>query len=352
MALEIPISPAVSRGENSQYEVKDYVYPIDLFNTQAYGANYVMFYINVNQDSKIGRSGGVNGFVADVPNRVRGELIGLAEREGTTTGELFGANVAANAGGAIIANAFGIGGAGTTAAVLATAGQGALAAQENATATRAQKRLKTAIAMHVPNQMQVRYGMQWSEEETLLLSGILGVGNEIADALGGNSNSNVMGEAGGLAAAAALKSGPNAAANSALTGLATNPKKEQTFKGINYREFSMEYQFFPRSREEADNVREIIYQFKYHMHPEFKDTSSFLYVYPSEFDIAYFTGGQQNQSLHKHTSCVLTDMSINYTPNGNFATFDDSTGMPVQINLVLSFRELALLTKEKIEKGF
>ena len=114
MAYEIPISPSVQRGENSQYEVKDYVYPIDLFNTQAYGSNYVMFYINVNQDSKIGRSGGANGFVEDVPNRVRGELIGLAEREGTTAGELFGANVTANAGGAIIANAFGIGGAGTT----------------------------------------------------------------------------------------------------------------------------------------------------------------------------------------------------------------------------------------------
>ena len=351
MALEIPITTAVSRGENSQYEVKDYVYPIDLFNTQAYGANYVMFYINVNQDSKIARETADSGFVAGVVRDARGELVGLAERNNVSRGELFGANVAANAGGAVIANAFGIGGAGATTAALATVGQAALGSSSG-TSTRAQKRLKTAIAMHVPNQMQIRYGMQWSEEETLLLSGILGVGNEIGEALSGQSNSNLMGEAGGLAAAAALRSGPNAAANSALTGLAVNPKKEQTFKGINYREFSMEYQFFPRSREEADNVREIIYQFKYHMHPEFKDTSSFLYVYPSEFDIAYFTGGNPNQSLHKHTSCVLTDMAVNYTPNGNFATFDDATGMPVQINLVLSFRELALLTKEKIEKGY
>ena len=351
MALEIPITTAVQRGENSQYEVKDYVYPIDLFNTQAYGANYVMFYINVNQDSKIARETADSGFVAGVVRDARGELVGLAERNNLSRGELFGANAVANAGGAVIASAFGIGGAGATTAALATVGQAALGASSG-TSTRAQKRLKTAIAMHVPNQMQIRYGMQWSEEETLLLSGILGVGNEIGAALSGQSNSNLMGEAGGLAAAAALKSGPNAAANSALTGLAVNPKKEQTFKGINYREFSMEYQFFPRSREEADNVREIIYQFKYHMHPEFKDTSSFLYVYPSEFDIAYFTGGSPNQSLHKHTSCVLTDMAVNYTPNGNFATFDDATGMPVQINLVLSFRELALLTKEKIEKGY
>ena len=351
MALSIPITPSVTRGENSQYEVKDYVYPIDLFNTQAYGSNYVMFYVNVNSDSKIARNTADSGFIADVPARERGELIGLAESRGVTRTAAAGANVAANVGGAVIASAFGIGSTGAAAAALATVGQGALYAQA-ASATRAQKRLKTAIALHVPNQMQVRYGMQWSEEETKMLSAILGVGSELASALSGQSNSNVMGEAGGVAANLALANGPNAGANSALTGLAANPKKEQVFKGINFREFSMEYQFFPRSREEADNVREIIYQFKYHMHPEFKDSSSFLYVYPSEFDIAYFTGGSQNQSLHKHTSCVLTDMAINYTPNGNFATFDDSTGMPVQINLVLSFRELALLTKEKIEKGF
>lgn len=351
MAYEIPISPSVQRGENSQYEVKDYVYPIDLFNTQAYGSNYVMFYVNVNSDSKIARTTGAGGFVNDIPARERGELIGLAERQGVTNAGAFGANAAANVGGAVIASAFGIGNTGAAAAALSTVGQGALFAQ-SASASRAQKRLKTAIALHVPNQMQVRYGMQWSEEETKMLSAILGVGSELAGALSGASNSNVMGETGGIAANLALSNGPNAAANSALTGLAANPKKEQVFKGINFREFSMEYQFFPRSREEADNVREIIYQFKYHMHPEFKDSSSFLYVYPSEFDIAYFSGGEQNRSLHKHTSCVLTDMSINYTPNGNFATFDDATGMPVQINLVLSFRELALLTKEKIEKGF
>jgi len=42
-------------------------------------------------------------------------------------------------------------------------------------------------------------------------------------------------------------------------------------------------------------------------------------------------------------------LNVNYTPNGNFTTFDN--GMPTQINIQLSFRELALLTKDKIEDG-
>ena len=85
------------------------------------------------------------------------------------------------------------------------------------------------------------------------------------------------------------------------------------------------------------------------MHPEMKDDRNFLYLYPSEFDITYYQGGRENLNLHRHTSCVLTDMSVNYTPNGNFSTFND--GMPTQINVAMTFKELSLLTKEKIRDG-
>ena len=93
----------------------------------------------------------------------------------------------------------------------------------------------------------------------------------------------------------------------------------------------------------------IIQEFKYHMHPEFKDANNFVYIYPSEFDIIYYSNGKENKNLHRHTSCVLTEVNVNYTPNGLFTTFPD--GQPTQINVTLSFRELALLTKDKIKDG-
>jgi hypothetical protein len=86
------------------------------------------------------------------------------------------------------------------------------------------------------------------------------------------------------------------------------------------------------------------------MHPEYKDSNNFIFVYPSEFDIYYYQGGKENTNLHKHTSCVLKNMSINYTPNGAFNTFAD--GMPTQINVQLQFIELAILTKETVQGGF
>jgi hypothetical protein len=145
----------------------------------------------------------------------------------------------------------------------------------------------------------------------------------------------------------ALSKGPNASAMSAATGLAANPKKEQVFKGVDFRTFSFDYQFFPRSEPEAANVLRIIKEFKYHMHPEFKDANNFLYIYPSEFDISYYQNGEENMNLHRHTSCVLQEMTVNYTPNGSFTTFPN--GMPTQINVTLGFKELGLLAEFKID---
>jgi hypothetical protein len=42
-------------------------------------------------------------------------------------------------------------------------------------------------------------------------------------------------------------------------------------------------------------------------------------------------------------------MTVNYTPNSQFTTFADGT--PTQINMQLSFRELAQMDKDMIAGG-
>jgi hypothetical protein len=341
------------RGEaaefGNKYSVGMFSYPEDLIsNTGIYGGNYAIFYINVQEDSKLGRSTDTTQFVEEKTPRDRGDLIA----QNLSQGKLLAANVGLIGGGAILGKALGVGAATGPAAGLAAVGAGATA-KVAATASRAQRRLKTAIALHVPNQLQIRYGMQWGEQDTGVLAmgaAAADQGTEVAKALMGKSNNkDVGGLAGAIATNLALSKGPFAAANSAATGLAANPKKEQVFSGVDFRTFQVEYNFFPRSSTEAENVQRIIKQFKYHMHPEFKDTNNFVYIYPSEFDIFYYQNGKENLNIHRHTSCVLTELSVNYTPNGAFTTFAD--GMPTQINVQMSFRELALLTKDKIEDG-
>ena len=338
-------------GGSDGYNVTSHSYPDDLFSpTNSYGGNYVVFYINIGTDSKLAKTLPANEFVNDFPPRDRNDfiaqnlsknkLIAASATSNTLAGVIGGSIALGNPGGAV---------KGAALANIPTVGL-AVAGTLAPDATRSQKRLKTAIAMHVPNQLQIRYGTQWSEEDAAVLS-MAGAGiDEIMKALDSQGkDSDVKGVGASIIANIALNKAPGGAVAGAALGLAANPKKEQVFKGVDFRTFQFDYQFFPRSADEAKNVLEIIKTFKYHMHPEFKDEYNFIYLYPSEFDIMYYQNGVENLNIHRHTSCVLTEMNVNYTPNGTFTTFPN--GMPTQINVTMNFRELALLTKDKVQDG-
>lgn len=354
------ITPATGMPSATEYDIKNYSYPSDIM-TKQYGGNYAMFYINVNVDSKLVKSAKSTDFMPDVPNRMRGDLLAKTDRTvggmvGTAAGA--GAFAGAIAGGLLGGNVKGAGAGALTGAAGTGVVAGALATSA-VTATRAQKRLKTAIALHVPNQLNVRYSMNYEAEDTFAFQAAEDIMKGIASGAGSGRHptdaafkalSSGTGIAANVLAASGMTKVPGGAAMSAATGLAANPKKEQVFKGVDYRTFQFDYQFFPRDEDEAKHVINIIEQFKYHMHPEFKDSNNYLYIYPSEFDITYYSAdNKENKYLHRHTSCVLTEMSINYTPNGQFTTF--ANGMPTQINVTMNFRELGLLTKDMIKDG-
>ena len=363
---ENPTETLFTSADGSKYNIDQLTYPLDLIgNYSEYGESMILFNINVLEESKLGK-GPEETFVKDFTPSFRGELIGANYDNlralgayvvaGAATGGTVGSLAGGNAAGSAL-----LGGG-----VNAVAGISVL--PKSGKFTRPVKRLKTAIALHMPNQLQIRYGMNWQDKEMLTETAMIEAANltTLAGALAGGAVAKGMGNsvASGAAigagigatianptvtAALALQSTPGGEAMQAGTGIAVNPKKEQTFKGVDFRTFNINYEFYPRDEDEARNVLNIIYQFKYHMHPEYKDGTTFLFVYPSEFDVFYYKGKGLNKSIHKHTSCVLADMTVNYTPNGQFATFKDGT--PTQINIQLSFRELGVLTKDKIKEG-
>lgn len=347
----------VDKFSAEKYNIKNYSYPEDIMS-DVYGKNYAIFYINVAIDSKLFNDKTVET-VSDYAPRDRGQLIAINTNlysDPTSAGAKAGM-VGLNATGAAIQGGL-IGGllAGKKGAAVGAglnAAPDALmigaAATQAASVTRAQKRLKTAIALHIPNQLAVRYSTNWGDEDTFGYQAAASGAEAIGKAMQGGGVKNLGNDAASIIGAIGLKSDKQGAAASASMGLASNPKKEQVFKGVDYRTFQFDYQFFPRSPEEAQNVLNIIKEFKYHMHPEFKDTNNFLYIYPSEFDIFYYQNGEENLNIHRHTSCVLKELNINYTPNGMFTTFDN--GMPTQINIQMTFVELGLMDKDKIKNG-
>lgn len=346
--------------EADKYNMGSATYPSDLYsNTKEYGGNYVIFYINVADDSKLiaGKEGVT--ITGEIPPRLRGTLVGqnLNKVEGAAAAGTAEAAAAAGGVGAAQLLTGGKDAAKSAADAGLIAGAGGLAAggavsAASAGMARQQKRLKQVIALHVPNQLNIQYSMDWQTDDTFMYQAAAMANREVAKAVAtGGAKSNLLGTAGAIATNIALSKTPGVAgALSAASGLAPNPMKEQVFKNVNFREFTFDYQFSPRNSTEAANVREIIRLFKLHMHPEYKDKNNFVFIFPSEFDIYYYQGGTENLNMHRHTSCVLKNMSVNYTPNGVFSTFDD--GMPTQINVTLSFLELAILTKDQILDNF
>jgi hypothetical protein len=357
---------AATEFNRSQYNTSGMVYPDDLMSqtNNQYGNNYVIFYINVHEDSflrkdaggKISVSGEVQG---NIPQRISGAASGLSAGGVTVAAGVAGVAGAsgANLGGrAIQATGATPTGAATT---VANTVAGAVVAAATITAVggakKEYKRQIKAIALHVPTDLSIRYSASWDAEGLAGASAIASAAENLGKAASLNPGTiaqgiaGAVGNVGSYAAGLALQA-PGGQLLGKTSGTAANPKKEQLFKEVDFRTFTFSYQFFPKNSTEAANVREIIKEFKLHMHPEFRDAGGFLYIYPSEFDIFYYQNGKENMNIHRHTSCVLTDMNISYTPQGTFSTFSD--GMPTQINVQLTFKELALLTKLNIQDGF
>jgi hypothetical protein len=339
-----------SSFDASKYNIDQFQYPADLMGSSGeYGGNYVIFYINVATDSKLIRDK-QETTVDDIPPRDQGSLVGLASNSLPGVTEQVNLGIARGTG--YVNKTFD--------KTYNSVGAQNVVSAIGSRLTGQKKRVKTAVALHVPNNLTTAYNISYDEEDTNMAALILaagGGGAALMKAIETGNYSNV--NAGDMAksAGAAIGSTAMQAGNIAglggsiqkLTGLAPNPRKEQIFKNVSFRKFQFDYEFFPRDAQEAQNVLNIIYQFKLHMHPEFKDANQFLYIYPSEFDIFYYNNGKENMNINRHTSCVLTDMTVNYAPQGQFTTFEG--GMPTQINVSLSFMELATLTKEKIQDG-
>lgn len=133
---------------------------------------------------------------------------------------------------------------------------------------------------------------------------------------------------------------------------AKNPKKEQIFRDVPFREFNFAYEFYPRNEREQENVHKIIELFKFHMHPQIAPNRYF--VVPSEFQITYMYRDKANLWFPKISRCVLKDMKVNYAPDGVVSTFreNDRGAAPVGITISLSFAEIEIMTKNTIAQGY
>lgn len=294
-------------------------YPTDVDYNTRHGNNFCVFYINVPALSNIAGSG----------NNTILSTNGTRAQAGKFLTRIAGNNAAA--------------GLGTTS-----------------------KRTKTAIKLYMPNQIQLNHNIKYENAGLGLLGGLATLDKNITyqDALksaGIQAASNFGSLAGKIATAAgfeglgtALDSAQRQVANvaQALTGISINPHLETLFQGVEFRKFNFIYDFFPRDKDEQQEVKEIINLFRFHMHPELFDPNGAnrAFITPSEFDISFYSnsdlGGTENNYLFAISTCALQNVSVDYTATGMWSAHQE--GAPVGIRLTLNFQELEIMTKDRL----
>ncbi len=177
-------------------------------------------------------------------------------------------------------------------------------------------------------------------------------------------------------------------------GIAINPQQEQIFDGVPFRSWDFTFDFYAKSEDEAQEIRNIIYTFRSSMLPDvtalkilpktgddknFKkgifdieedsatgkvveyskdliDTATALtggekgsirpfYNLPNIIDIEF--AGPMGSKVDGFLPAVLTNVQVDYTGGQKFSTHED--GQPMHIQMVLNFLEIRILTLNNYE---
>ena len=142
----------------------------------------------------------------------------------------------------------------------------------------------------------------------------------------------------GKFAATAVGADPNSLL-SRTQGMILNPNLELLFQGPSLRPFAFEFKMSPRSAAEAKVITQIIRFFKQGMAPIREQSRLFLKT-PHTFRIKYVQMGDNDENiyLNKFKECALLSCSVQYTPEGNYAPYEDGAMSSYQMSL--QFKEL------------
>ena len=202
------------------------------------------------------------------------------------------------------------------------------------------------VILPVPGQIQDTNRADWSDDSAnagqLAVGGLFGaaatggdVGAEftkMSDAVVGNSRQVQAAITGALGNTA---TGVNLLGR--MGGLVINPNLELLFSKPALREFTLTFRLSARSKKEGLEVIKIIRFFKQGMAP-IREASNLFLKAPNTFQVQYLLRGKNSEEhpfIGRMKECALTSVNTNYTPENNYATYEDGLMVSYQINLTL-----------------
>ena len=180
-----------------------------------------------------------------------------------------------------------------------------------------------------------------------------GLATTAAGAVGSLLGSGAGGLLAGAAGSSAVSSGLSAASGTAL-----NPHVSVMFEGMNLRSHNFDWSFSPKSPSEGETLRKIIQMIKKNSLPSYQGVGAspsgtaldrVLLRYPNVVDIKFI--GLDESYFFKFKTCMITQVTVDYSQHGN-AFFAGATGSkPVMINFQLSLIESKIHTADDFDTG-
>ncbi len=230
-------------------------------------------------------------------------------------------------------------------------------------------RLSTSIALYMPPSVQTSYGLDYGDVEIGAFGEAMkGVFDAMEKAWKGEAGAGKSLTGAGTNALEAVKKTATKALDAVAPGIRAqaqiaegkifSDKMELSFKGVNRRTFSFSFVFMPKSEKEAKTIEQIVHLFKFHAHPNYVDgTKGRQMTIPDTFDIQYMYQDSVNNFINKISTCFLKDITVAYGGD-RFTAHRPTEGLQgkgapaTRTSLTLTFQEMEILTRERIDQGF
>jgi hypothetical protein len=160
------------------------------------------------------------------------------------------------------------------------------------------------------------------------------------------------GEAAQLAAARAVEkipfSGVQNAAKIALQRV-ISPNTRTMFRGVPIKTYAFTFKFVATSKDEADQINDIIKFFRTEVYPESMAPGGIPlgYKFPNIFRLQFMWNGGVNEAIPQPLLSYLLDVSTTYNPSS--MSFHED-GNPTEIDLTLRFQEYRAMSRQDVEQ--
>lgn len=144
-----------------------------------------------------------------------------------------------------------------------------------------------------------------------------------------------------------------------ISGAILNPNVELLFQSTDMRNFQLNFKLVPRNSGEVSDINDIVKIFKMCTLPQRNPgkvfgasnqglTAGFIGV-PNLCRVSFMQGSGVHPVLPIYKMCAVTQVDVNYTPDGVYATYDG--GQPVAIELGLNFQETKLVFADEVQNN-